>query len=97
MPRPNTAAQVFALLVFGYALIAGEPGFLVGVLGVALCAWGLARYGSVALRTVTGSGPSVAVRALRQARLRAMVPRQQDPDAAGHTRARAPSVLIPAV
>lgn len=97
MPRPSVTVQVLALLVFGYGLVTGEPALLIGVMGVALCAWGLARHGSVALRIVTGTGPSVAIRALRQARLRAVVPRQQDPDAAGHVRARAPSVLFPTV
>jgi hypothetical protein len=97
MPRPSTTLQALALLVLGYGLLAGEPGVLIGVVGVALCAWDLARRGSVVLRTITGAGPAVAVRALRQSRSRAALPRAQDPDAAGHTRARAPSALFPAV
>jgi hypothetical protein len=97
MPRPSTTWQAFALLVLGYALVAGEPGVLIGVVGVALCAWTLARHGLAVLRTTTGAGPAAAMRALRQSRLRAAVPHAQDPDAAGHTRARAPSALFPAV
>ncbi|MGH3931485.1 MAG: hypothetical protein ACRDTF_16120 [Pseudonocardiaceae bacterium] len=89
--------QAFGLLVLGYVLLAGEPGVLIGLMGVALGAWALARRGLVVLRMTTGAGPAVAVRALRRSRLRAVVPRAQDPDAAGHTRARAPSVLFPAV
>jgi len=96
MPRPSTIVQAFALLVLGYVLVAGEPGVLIGVVGVALCALALAGRGVAVLRTTTGAGPAVAVRALRRSRLRAVVPRAQDPDAAGHTRARAPSVLFPA-
>ncbi len=96
MPRPSTIVQAFALLVLGYVLVAGEPGVLIGVVGVALCALTLAGRGLAVLRTTTGTGPAVAVRALRRSRLRAVVPRAQDPDAAGHTRARAPSVLVPA-
>jgi hypothetical protein len=88
---------VLALLVLGYVLVAGEPGVLIGAVGVALCAWNLARHGLAVLRTPTGAGPAVAVRGLRQSRSREAVPRQQDPDAAGHTRARAPSALFPAV
>lgn len=97
MPRPSTTLRALALLVLGYVLVAGEPGVLIGVVGVALCAWTLACRGVVVLRTATGSGPAVVVRALRRSRLRAAVPRAQDPDAAGHTRARAPSGLLPAV
>lgn len=96
MPRPSTIAQAFLLLVLGYALVAGEPGVLIGVVGVALYAWSLACHGSGVLRTATGAGPAVAARWLRQSRLRGAVARQQDPDAAGHTRARAPSALFPA-
>ncbi len=97
MPRPSTIAQALVLLVLGYALVAGEPGVLVGVVGVALCAWNLARHHAAVLRTATGAGPAVAARTLRRSRLRGAVARQQDPDAAGHTRARAPSALLPAV
>ena len=97
MLRLSTIVQAFALLVLGYGLVAGEPGVLIGVLGVALCAWTLARRGLAVLRATSGAGPAVAVRALRRSRLRAVVPRAQDPDAAGHTRARAPSVVFPAV
>lgn len=96
MPRPSTIVQAFALLVLGYVLVAGEPGVLIGVVGVALCALTLVGRGVAVLRMTTGTGPAVAVRALRRSRLRAVVPRAQDPDAAGHTRARAPSVLVPA-
>lgn len=97
MPRPSTIAQAPALLALGYALIAGEPGVLIGVVGVALCAWELARLCLAVQRRCTGTGPAAAVRALQQSRSRAAMPRAQDPDAAGHTRARAPSELLPAV
>ena len=97
MIRTGTATQALVLLLLGYVLVAGEPGVVIGVLGAALWAWGLARHASVVLRAATARGPAVAVRALRQARSRAAVPRQHDPDAAGHIRARAPSGLLPAV
>ncbi|MGH3521244.1 MAG: DUF6412 domain-containing protein [Mycobacterium sp.] len=97
MPHPSTIAQALALLVLGYALVAGEPGVLIGVVGVALWAWELARLGLAVQRRTTGGGPAAALRALHQSRSRAALPRAQDPDAAGHTRARAPSVLMPAV
>ncbi|MFC5993196.1 DUF6412 domain-containing protein [Pseudonocardia hispaniensis] len=97
MLRTSTIAQALALLVLGYVLVAGEPGVLLGVLGAALWAWGLVRHAGVALRTATGAGPAVLVRALRQSRSRVAAPRQQDPDAAGHTRPRAPSGPLPAV
>jgi len=96
-PRLSTIVQALALLVLGYVLVAGEPGVLIGVVGLALGAWTLARRGVAVLRTTSGAGPAVAVRALRRSRLRAVVPCAQDPDAAGHIRARAPSVLFPAV
>lgn len=97
MPRTPTAMQAIGLLLLGYVLVAGEPGVVIGVLGAALWAWGMARHAAVALRTSTLHGPAVAVRAMRQARSRAAVPRQQDPDAAGHVRSRAPSGVLPAV
>lgn len=103
MPQRSPLVQLLVLLVFGGVLAAGETtllGGVVGVLGaaVALSAWALARRRvAAALRTSTGAGPAVSVRAWWAARLRAAPPRQQDPDAAGHTRARAPSALTPAV
>ncbi|GEL18519.1 DUF6412 domain-containing protein [Pseudonocardia asaccharolytica] len=97
MLRTSTTAQAIALLVLGYVLVAGEPGVLIGVLGAALWAWGLVRHTAAGLRTAPGAGPAVLARALRQSRSRAAVPRQQDPDAAGHARPRAPSGLVPAV
>ncbi|NMH96027.1 DUF6412 domain-containing protein [Pseudonocardia acidicola] len=97
MSRTGTVAQALALLVLGYVLVAGEPGVVIGVLGAALWAWGMARHACVVLRATTISGPATAVRALRRSLDRAAVPRQQDPDAPGHTRARAPSGLLPAV
>ncbi|MGH3912335.1 MAG: hypothetical protein ACRDTC_02820 [Pseudonocardiaceae bacterium] len=98
MPRWSSTVQALGLFVLGYVLVAGEPGVLINLVGVALCAWTLARRGLTTVpRMTAGAGPAVAVRALRRSRLRAVVPRAQDPDAAGHIRARAPSVLIPAV
>jgi hypothetical protein len=97
MFRPGTIAQALALLVLGYVLVAGEPGVVIGVVGVALLAWGMARHASAVLRATAGSGPATAVRALRRSLDRAPAPRQQDPDAPGHTRPRAPSGPLPAV
>lgn len=98
MPRWSSTVQALGLFVLGSVLVAGEPGVLINLVGVALCAWTLARHGLAAVpRINTGIGPAVAVRALRRSRLRTAVPRALDPDAAGHTRARAPSVLLPAV
>lgn len=97
MARIGSVTQALVLLLLGYVLVAGEPGVVIGVLGAALWAWGLARQASVVLRATTAHGPAVAVRALRQARSRGALPRQQDPDAEGHVRARAPSGLLPAV
>ncbi len=65
MPRPSIIAQALVLLVLGYAVVAGEPGVLIGVVGVALCAWDLARRASAVLPTISGSGSAVAVRAPR--------------------------------
>lgn len=102
MPRPGPVAQVVALFVLGSVLVAGgalassEPAaLLAGAIGVALCAWGLAHRTGVLSRAATSAGPAVAVRALRRARLRAATPRHLDPDAPGHTRARAPAVPHP--
>lgn len=95
--RAAPTMQALVLLVVGYVLLAGEPGVVIGVLGAALWAWGMARHASAVLRTTSAPLHALVVRALRQARARAAAPRQQDPDAAGHTRARAPSGLVPAV
>ena len=97
MIRTGTATQALVLLLLGYVLVAGEPPRPQRRTEDADDDAGLARHASVVLRAATARGPAVAVRALRQARSRAAVPRQHDPDAAGHIRARAPSGLLPAV
>ncbi len=97
MFRPSTTAQALALFVLGYLLVAGEPGVLIGAVGAALWVWGMARHVSVVVRAGLDDGPAVAVRALRQSRSRTAAPRQHDPDAPGHTRARAPSTPLPVV
>jgi hypothetical protein len=89
--------QAVVLLVLGCALVAGEPGVVIGVLGAALWAWGMARHASAVLRIAAAPLHAVTARALRQSRSRCAPPRQEDPDAAGHTRARAPSGPLPAV
>ncbi|WP_132975670.1 DUF6412 domain-containing protein [Pseudonocardia dioxanivorans] len=95
--RSAPTVQALVLLVVGYTLLAGEPGVVIGVLGAALLAWGMARHASAVLRVAAAPLHALVVKALRQARARAAAPRQEDPDAAGHTRARAPSGLLPAV
>lgn len=72
-----------------------EPALLIGAVGALLLAWGVAR--PPALPTPAGTGPVVAARARRRALAGRAVPRQRDPDAAGHTRSRAPSDVVPAV
>ncbi|RTL64914.1 MAG: hypothetical protein EKK42_23815 [Pseudonocardiaceae bacterium] len=95
--RGEPMVQALVLLVLGYALLAGEPGVVIGVLGAVLWAWGMARHASAVLRVAAAPLHAVTARALRQARSRSAPPRQDDPDAAGHTRARAPSGPLPAV
>lgn len=73
-----------------------EPSSLVlGAVGALLFAWGVARPVGRASSSA-GAGPAVAARARRRALARRAVPRQRDPDAAGHIRSRAPSGLLPA-
>ncbi|GAY09372.1 DUF6412 domain-containing protein [Pseudonocardia sp. N23] len=95
--RGEPTLQALVLLVTGFALLAGEPGVVIGVLGAVLWAWGMARHASAVMRVAAAPLHAVTARALRQARSRCAPPRQEDPDAAGHTRARAPSGLLPAV
>lgn len=98
----GAVAQALSLLLLGSVLVGtsldgAEPSLLVGVVGALLCAWGLARRTAVVSSTVAGTGPAVAARDHHRALARRAVPRQRDPDAAGHIRSRAPSGLLPAV
>ena len=93
--RSVLVAAVLTALA-GTALGAESP-LVAGVLGALLCAWALARYTAVVLPAVSGGRPAVAARDHHRALARRAVPWQRDPDAAGHTRSRAPSELLPAV
>ncbi len=102
----GAVVQAAGLLLLGSTLVgtavAGtgaitEPSLVLGVLAALLCAWGALRHVAVVLPTASGSGPAVAAREHHRVLARRAVPRQRDPDAAGHTRSRAPSGLIPAV
>ena len=98
-PVRGTIQQATALLVLWSALVAfagglGEPAAVAGVVGAALiCAWGLAH--TVAAR-IDPAVPAVVARSHHRALAGRAVPRQRDPDAAGHTRSRAPSSDSPA-
>jgi len=98
-PVRGTIQQATALVVLWSALVAvvgglGDPSLLAGVVGAALvCAWGLAH--TVAARTGPAV-PAVVARSHHRALAGRAVPRQRDPDAAGHTRSRAPSGDSPA-
>jgi hypothetical protein len=86
------------LLLTGYVLAAGEPAAVVGVVGAAaLWALGLARRASTVLRVTSSRGAAVTRRSGHRRAARSRLLRQLDPDAAGRTRARAPSGLLPAV
>ena len=74
--------------------VLAEPALLLGAVGALLLAWGVVRPAGLPSRV---PGPPVAARDRRRTLARAAVPRQRDPDAAGHTRSRAPSGLLPAV
>lgn len=82
-----------AVLVDAGLLDAGpaETGTL--LLGALLLVWGVAQTGP----SLSAPGPAVAARDRRRAVARRSAPRQHDPDAAGHTRSRAPSETSPAV
>lgn len=82
------------LLVLSMSLDA-EPALIVGAVGALLLAWGVAR--PSALPVPLGAGPAVAARAHHGTLAARAVPRQRDPDAAGHIRSRAPSDVVPAV
>ncbi|MFC4945558.1 DUF6412 domain-containing protein [Pseudonocardia sp. GCM10023141] len=94
---PVAALLLLGSLLVGVSAAAAEPSLLLGVLGALLCAWGLAAHGVVVLPTTAVYGPAIAARDHHRALARRAVPRQRDPDAAGHTRSRAPSGLFPAV
>jgi hypothetical protein len=97
----GTWAQVSGVLLLlsvllGTSLADGaltEPSLLLGAVGALLLAWGIAR---PATPPALPAGVAVAAREHRRALARRAVPRQRDPDAAGHTRSRAPSDLLPA-
>lgn len=95
-------ARAVGLLLLGSVLMwasldGTEPSLLLGMLGALLVAWGVARYTAAGPSAVAGSGPVVAALHHHRALAGRAVPRQRDPDAAGHTRSRAPSGLLPAV
>lgn len=96
---PGLTAAQSTLLVLLWAALAGlgtvgEPSLVVGVVGAALaCAWGHAHL--VAERS-DPAVPAVTARAHHRTLAGRAVPRQRDPDAAGHTRSRAPSAGTPA-
>lgn len=93
-----------AVPLFGVLLLLGvsaEPSVLLaalaaGVLGAGLLA-AVARCVRYAVRPVGSVGPAAAIHEHLRALARRGVPRLRDPDAAGHTRSRAPSGLLPAV
>jgi hypothetical protein len=95
-------AQVSGVLLLVSALLGmsladgvfTEPALLIGAVGALLLAWGVAR--PLVLPVPAGAGPVVSARARRRALAGRAVPRQRDPDAAGHTRSRAPSDVVPA-
>ncbi len=70
-----------------------EPSLLLGAVGALLLAWGITR---PAAPPALPAGVAVAAREHRRALARRAAPRQRDPDAAGHTRSRAPSDPLPA-
>ncbi|MEU7814569.1 DUF6412 domain-containing protein [Pseudonocardia sp. NPDC049154] len=88
---------LLGLLLTGWALVAAEPSVLLGVVGAALWAMGLARHASAVLRAASARGPAAVRRHGHRRASRSRVLRQLDPDAPGRTRARAPSGLLPAV
>lgn len=99
MDRTATAARellcVLAVLVAACALLAspalsatGEVGVLAGVVGLALLACCRSGAGVARLRAI--ASPPTAIRARRRAAGRTEVPRQDDPDAPGRPRPRAP-------
>jgi hypothetical protein len=87
--------SLLALVLAGVALTGAEPTVLLGVVGAALVALGMARHTAAVLRAVRG--PATARRHGHDRDAAARVPRQLDPDAPGRTRARAPSGILPAV
>ncbi len=96
-----TGARAAGVLLLGSLLLSAvllggtvEPALLVGVLGALLWVWGAHR---AALSAAPAAVRTVAARDRRRALARRGVPAQRDPDAAGRTRSRAPSGLLPAV
>jgi hypothetical protein len=89
------AALLLAALLLGTVLLGEvvEPALVAGVLGALLCVWAARPARAAAVL----AGPAVAARARRRALARRGTPAQRDPDAAGRTRSRAPSGLLPAV
>jgi len=95
---PRSFALVVAVLTsaaFAATVPAGDASVVVGVLGTLLVAWAVARGVAMALPSVTGLNPIVAARDHHRALAQRPVPRHRDPDAAGHTRSRAPSEPVP--
>ncbi len=100
-------ARSAALLMFGVLLLdvlpsgaSTEPSLLLaavaaGVLGAGL--WGAGALVRCLPSVVRAVGPAAGVHEHLRALARRGVPRLRDPDAAGHTRSRAPARLLPAV
>lgn len=91
-----------AVPLLGVLLLLGvstEPSVLLaGVIGAGLfSALALVRFLQLAVRPAVAAGPAVAVHEHLRALARRGVPRLRDPDAAGHTRSRAPAGPLPAV
>jgi len=86
---------LLASALVGALMPDAEPSLVLGAVGALLLVWGVAR--PVGSPSTAGPGPAVAAREHRRTLARRAVPRQRDPDAAGHTRSRAPSGLLPAV
>ncbi|WP_232662539.1 DUF6412 domain-containing protein [Pseudonocardia sp. TRM90224] len=91
--------QAAALLLLGSVLAGatGEHALIVGVMGAVLVACGLVRRAEMGVLATAGSTPAITAREHHRALARRAVPRQRDPDAAGHIRSRAPSGAVPAV
>ena len=83
------APLAFLLVLLGSAVSAPQPGLLLGLAAV-LVVLAIGAAGQV-LSTASAPAYAVAERARRRALDQGGPPRQHDPDAAGHTRPRAPS------
>ena len=89
MPTVLLAPLTFLLAL----LVTDQPTLLVGLTAVLV----IALVAACAVRTVPAAPPSVLVRARRRLLDEDAPARQHDPDAAGHTRSRAPSAALATV